>query len=138
MIDLDAPADSAGRRSRARIALAVAAAVVVVAVAVTGWMIATARGTEIRFEAETGSGTAMLINWNVGIEHIGRERGGALRTPWSETVTAEDLRGTAVLAVRSTDTDPVTCRIVVDGKTVAELTQDRAAGCVFSLKDLAK
>jgi hypothetical protein len=138
VIDLDAPAGSAGLGYRARIALTVATVVVVVAVAATGWLIATARGTEVRFEAESGSGTAMLINWNVGIEHIGRERGDALRTPWSRTVTAEDLRGTAVLAVRSTDTDPVTCRIVVDGRTVAELTQDRAAGCIFALKGLAK
>ena len=138
VIDLDAVADSKAQRSRIRVCLSVAVAVLVAAAAVTGYVTLGSGGTHIRFEAESRSGTAILINWNVGIEQLGRQRGDSLRTPWSHTVTVENLEGTAVLAVRSTDTDPVTCRIVADGKAVAELTQDRAAGCVFDLRDLPK
>jgi len=131
-----------GRESRRpRVWLFLAAIVLVVAIVGVAVLVYTTRKDQLRFEVETRSGTALQITWNVGIEQVeqvkGATPGKGIPTPWSTTATVKKLEGTATLMVRSADTDLVTCRIVANGETVAEGSQNRAMGCVFNLAELA-
>jgi hypothetical protein len=141
VIELDSTEDRKPQRPRTRIYLAVAAAVLVAAAAATALTVSRSGGNQLRFEVETASGTALQIQWNIGImapETIkGASRGEAFPTPWSTTVAVEEVEGTVALMVMSAATDEVTCRIIANGETVAEGSQDRVIGCVFDLKDLA-
>jgi hypothetical protein len=137
MIDLEGAGQQPRRRLRLRTYVAAAVAVLLVAGGVTAYLVHRYRGTQVRFEVETASGGAQRLSWDIGTTHIGREsgdpRGKPLSTPWSTTVTANDYRGIATLVAQSSETDEVTCRILVEGKVVAELTHVRAAGCVVGL-----
>jgi hypothetical protein len=122
------------RRSRLRIAIAAAAAVLLIAGVTTAYLVYQQRGTQVRFEVDSASGTALRVSWDIGITRFGLTEGnlpkGPFSTPWSTTVTADDYQGRATLTVMSTPTDEVTCRIIVEGEVLAEVTQARAVGCV--------
>jgi hypothetical protein len=137
MNDLGAGQPQPRRRFRVRTYVATAVALLLVAGGATAYLVHRYRGTQVRFEVETASGGAQRISWDIGTTHVGREggdpRGEPLPTPWSTTVTADDYRGIATLVAQSSETDEVTCRILVEGKVVAELTHVRAAGCVVGL-----
>ncbi|MEU7901301.1 MmpS family transport accessory protein [Actinoplanes sp. NPDC049118] len=141
MIDLDVSEEpQPRRRSRVRALVAAAVAVLVVAGGTTAFLIHRYRGTQVRFEVESASGTALTAQWTIGIRHVGQKAGKKpgepFATPWSTTVTADDYEGIASLIVRSSSTDEVTCRIIVEGETVTELTRARVTGCVLGLDRL--
>ncbi|GID91918.1 MmpS family transport accessory protein [Amorphoplanes digitatis] len=141
MIDLDAVEEQQPpRRSRVRVYIAAAVAVLLVAGGATAFLIHRYSGTQVRFEVETTSGTAIMVQWNVGISAIGSEHARRpdkyIVTPWSTTVTVDDYQDAATLLVMSSDTDEVTCRIIVEGETVSELTHTRGAACLLGLDRL--
>ncbi|MEU4218973.1 hypothetical protein [Actinoplanes sp. NPDC026623] len=141
MIDLDATDEpQPRRRSRIRIYVAVAVAAVLVAGAATAYLVHRYAGTEVRFEVESASGKARQIQWDIGITHFGRKSGNrpgeSFPTPWSQTVMVDDWEGIATLRAMSTDADDVTCRIVVEGKVISELTHSRLTGCIVGLDKL--
>ncbi|KUL42097.1 MmpS family transport accessory protein [Actinoplanes awajinensis] len=140
MIDLDSPFDAvpAPRRPRRRIYLAVGAAALVLAGAATAFAVTRPRADPpgVRFEAESASGKALTISWDVGVKHVGRTK--EVSTPWSTTVTGTPAELDAVksMVVLSTADDEVTCRIIIDGAVVAEFTQPRVAACVHGMEKL--
>jgi hypothetical protein len=141
VIDVDATDEpQPRRRSRIRTYVAVAVAVLVVAGGATAYLVHRYSGTEVRFEVESASGNARQIQWNIGHTHIGSKtgdrRGEPFPTPWSTTVMVDDWNGTATLMAKSSDTDDVTCRILVEGKVVSELTHSRVTGCILGLDKL--
>jgi hypothetical protein len=141
VIDLDGTDEpQPRRRSRIRIYVAAAVAALLVAGAATAYLVHRHSGTEVRFEVESASGEALQIQWDIGITHFGRKSGDRpgdpFPTPWSETVMVDDWEGIATLRARSSDAGEVTCRIVVEGDVVFELTRTRVTGCVVGLDKL--
>ncbi|MEV6349719.1 hypothetical protein [Actinoplanes sp. NPDC051851] len=128
MIDSHASPGTGPQRSPARAYIAVAASVAVLLTA--GFFTYRAFADhEIRFEADTGSDTALKITWNTS------SLANAV-TPWSTTVTVKELQGRASVTVLAADGDTATCKIIVDGDTVADGSDTRAVGCYIDLATL--
>jgi hypothetical protein len=112
--------------SRRTIVVATAAAVLIGGSAVV-WT-SLSRQQQIRLEVHTRSGTASEVVWNTGQQN---RVGGVIPTPWSFTTTERGFGGLITLAATSARSDEVTCRIVVDGETVAEQTDTFATACSY-------
>jgi hypothetical protein len=122
------------RRSRIYLAVAAAAVLIAAAAAVVAF---SSGGDELRFEIETTSGTARQIQWNTEtgqVDTVVGTPGESIPTPWSTTVSVDQL-GLVTLKAMSGPTDTVTCRIIANGKIVAEGSRERALACVFDPND---
>jgi hypothetical protein len=139
--DLNATEESKPPKgSRIRIYVAAAVAALLVVGGTTAYLVHSLGGTELRFEVETASGGAHQIAWHIGPEQRGLFNRTSMTklvpTPWSATVTADDYPGDGgtFLVARSSATDELTCRIIVDGKVVSEATKVQFVGCSVGTK----
>jgi hypothetical protein len=145
MVDLGGPdglpIEPRPRRSRPAIYLAAGLAVLILAGAAIAFVIrghGTDRNRDVRFEAETDSGTAYSISWAVGFdEHATdyrKEFKTQVGTPWSMTVpdTADRTDERITLLVVPDDDREATCRIIVDGKVAYENTSIKVAACIVN------
>ncbi|WP_203818085.1 MmpS family transport accessory protein [Paractinoplanes ferrugineus] len=87
----------------------------------------------IRFEAETRSGKAPLINWYVGSDE--RHQVAEAKTPWSISLPATDDQAemSKTLLVMTTDDDEAICRIIVAGEVTVERTSKKVAACMENM-----
>ncbi|BAL89703.1 hypothetical protein AMIS_44830 [Actinoplanes missouriensis 431] len=122
-----------GRTPYRKIALGVVAAIVLAGIVATVVALR-GGGTEVRYEVETSSGSAVMITYTTADGEIGMHRAetaeGTVSTPWSATVTFEEP---ASLVSVTTDTgDPTatgTCRIFVDDTKIADSSDTAGAMC---------
>jgi len=86
----------------------------------------------VRYEIESSSGNANGILWSIDGHLFDKKVPGAgestVRTPWSTTVRFKAPNQLASLTTEVAE-GTATCRILVDGKKVAEDTTDREATC---------
>lgn len=118
---------------------ALAAVFLLAAAAVTATVLLRGGGYEVRYEVDTSSRTTRMITWTTGTGDFGTFRpetpGDLVKTPWSTTVTFEDINTRASVAT-DTPTGTATCRIFVDGKKVAESTMTAGAICDAVLSEV--
>jgi hypothetical protein len=113
-----------GIGGRRRTIIAAAAALILLSTAVVwAWQ---SRQQQIRLEVDTRSGTASEITWYTGQQH---RVGGSIATPWAFTTTAKGFGGLITVAAATARNDEITCRIVIDGRTVATETNTFVAAC---------
>ena len=114
-----------GTGGRRRTIIAAAAALILLGTTAVVWAWRS-RQQQIRLEVDTRSGTASEITWYTGQQH---RVGGRIPTPWAFTTTAKGFGGLITVAAATARNDEITCRIVIDGKTVATETNTFAAAC---------
>jgi len=110
---------------RRRTIIAAAAALILIGATAVVWAWQS-RQQQIRLEVDTRSGTASEITWYTGQQH---RVGGSIPTPWAFTTTAKGFGGLITVAAATTRNDEITCRIVIDGRTVAIETNTFVAAC---------
>jgi K+-transporting ATPase A subunit len=113
-----------GTGGRRRTVIAAAAVLVLLGTTAVVW--AWQSGQQVRLEVDTRSGTASEITWYTGQQH---RLGGRISTPWAITTTAKGFGGLITVAAATARNDEITCRILIDGKTVAIDTNTFVAAC---------